>query len=248
MEENNNKKAVEKEEALIKEYKELLIKLHGNEEELKKPDNEEIKKVYMEETQKLFPQIQSSKALVFDSMVVRKVGFILKEKGQGMTANVINFQVEEYAQKMLQKMEVEPEGKTKRKSLVKLGKKVGVKFLRTPNLGYLYGALSSQPLERESVEKETRERKPRVKQTTQLKETNSQNIRKEDMKEEEEETAKVVERVLRALRDNYKMKGKQPLDYFQFIIDPESFSKTIENMFYVSFLVSCSETVSVEFS
>ena len=105
-------------------------------------------------------------------------------------------------------------------------------------LGYLYGALSSQPLERESVEKETKARKPRVKDTTELKETNSQNVRKEDMKEEEEETAKMVERVLRALRDNYKKKGKQPLDYFQFIIDPESFSKTIQNMFHVSFLVS----------
>ena len=237
MEENNNEKAVKREEALIGEYKKLLIKFHENEEVLKKPDNEEIN-VYMEETEKLFPQIKSSKALVFDSKVLKKVGLIMKEKGQGMTANDINFQVEEYAQKLLQKMEVEPEGKTRRKSIVKLGKKVDVKFLRTPNLGYLYGALSSQPLERESVEKEAKARKPRVKDTTQLKETNSQNVRKEDMKEEEEETAKMVERVLRALRDNYKMKGKQPLDYFQFVIDPESFSKTIQNMFHVSFLVS----------
>ena len=88
MEENNNEKAVKREEALIGEYKKLLIKFHENEEVLKKPDNEEIN-VYMEETEKLFPQIKSSKALVFDSKVLKKVGLIMKEKGQGM--DYLNF-------------------------------------------------------------------------------------------------------------------------------------------------------------
>ena len=74
MEENNNEKAVKREEALIGEYKKLLIKFHENEEVLKKPDNEEIN-VYMEETEKLFPQIKSSKALVSKTFLFATRGF-----------------------------------------------------------------------------------------------------------------------------------------------------------------------------
>lgn len=53
-----------------------------------------------------------------------------------------------------------------------------------------------------------------------------------------ERTDKMVEKVMGCLVSQFKKNGRQSVDYFQFIHDPKSFSKTIENMFHVSFLVN----------
>ena len=51
-------------------------------------------------------------------------------------------------------------------------------------------------------------------------------------------TEKMVEKAMGCLVRQFKKSGRQPVDYFQFILDLERFSKTIENMFHVSFLVN----------
>ena len=51
-------------------------------------------------------------------------------------------------------------------------------------------------------------------------------------------TEKMVEKAMGCLVRQFKKNGRQPVDYFQFIHDPKSFSKTIENMIHVSFLVN----------
>lgn len=50
-------------------------------------------------------------------------------------------------------------------------------------------------------------------------------------------TEAMVVSTLRNLHREYSHNGKQPIGYFNFVIDPDCFSTTIENMFYVSFLV-----------
>ena len=43
--------------------------------------------------------------------------------------------------------------------------------------------------------------------------------------------------IKRCLVERYKSLDSSPLDYFEFVIDPSSFSRTVENMFHVSFLI-----------
>ena len=49
--------------------------------------------------------------------------------------------------------------------------------------------------------------------------------------------AKHVEYIMRCLRDEYKANNEKPISFYHFVIDPTSFSNSVENIFYVSFLI-----------
>jgi len=53
----------------------------------------------------------------------------------------------------------------------------------------------------------------------------------------EEVTTREVENVLVILRETYKANNRSPICYFEFVTNPVSFSQTIENVFYTSFLI-----------
>lgn len=55
------------------------------------------------------------------------------------------------------------------------------------------------------------------------------------MEDEEESTTKDVARVLDSLKKECETRGR--VHYFKFLIDPDSFAHTVENMFHFSFLV-----------
>ncbi len=56
-----------------------------------------------------------------------------------------------------------------------------------------------------------------------------------NLEEEEESTTKDVARVLEALKIECEKRGR--VHYFKFLVDPDSFAHTVENMFHFSFLV-----------
>lgn len=49
--------------------------------------------------------------------------------------------------------------------------------------------------------------------------------------------------IKRCLVDRYKSAECSPIDYFEFVIDPASFAKTVENMFHVSFLIKVAHLI-----
>lgn len=53
--------------------------------------------------------------------------------------------------------------------------------------------------------------------------------------EEEETTTRNVLHLLKCLKDTCSDNGE--VHFFKFLVDPQSFSHTVENMFYLSFLV-----------
>ncbi|XP_052497365.1 EP300-interacting inhibitor of differentiation 3 [Budorcas taxicolor] len=62
-------------------------------------------------------------------------------------------------------------------------------------------------------------------------------LRKLDLSGNQEATEKEVERILGLLQTYFRKYPDTPVSYFEFVIDPNSFSRTVENIFYVSFII-----------
>jgi len=52
-----------------------------------------------------------------------------------------------------------------------------------------------------------------------------------------EETSKEIVRLKKCLEDAYKKNKGQPVDFFEFVIHPTLFSRTVENIFHATFLI-----------
>jgi len=62
-------------------------------------------------------------------------------------------------------------------------------------------------------------------------------VKLEKISQSEEVTTREVEKALVTLRDTYKHNDDLPICYFEFVTNPKSFSQTVENVFYTSFLI-----------
>ena len=235
MEKNSNDE-VGDEAVLIRQYRKLLSELDHHEEELKHPANHHITG-YMQEAQQLFPQIKSPKPLSRDAKMTHRMSVIVREQGHQMTSNVKSFKFEEYAARILQKLSMEPGTKMRSRSFVKFGDCVSSNFSRSPAPTFLYGAVPSQPADTEA-EKPARRGRTRESNTA-LRETSTLDINQNRSDPGPQDgTEELVTRAFECLVRQFRRNGRRPLDYFHFVLDPGSFSKTIENMFHVSFLVN----------
>ncbi|CAB4409846.1 unnamed protein product [Rhizophagus irregularis] len=95
---------------------------------------------------------------------------------------------------------------------------------RVPTSDFMLGPLSIETKEREKkIRHSLNKDKNSLKEPEQLKE--------KDIERQENETTRNVKMVFDILGEN------QPINFFEFIINPESFGQTVENLFYLSFLI-----------
>lgn len=114
---------------------------------------------------------------------------------------------------------------------INLGAAVQSFFKNPPTFAFMLGSFSRHPLQK----KERVKRQRLAEDNGKEKRTNVKMVI--DDQEQLETTAHdVSRRILPTLKDLYK-RSKHPLDYFEFVIDPDSFGVTVENMFHVSFLI-----------
>ena len=104
---------------------------------------------------------------------------------------------------------------------------MGVYICHLHNFLSRLGALDLEPLK-----KRKRNYTPRSK-SKQAKATKPKEI--VNLEDEEESTTKDVARVLEALKKECERRGR--VHYFKFLVDPNSFAHTVENMFHFAFLV-----------
>ena len=147
--------------------------------------------------------------------------------------SINEFKAEEFATIFKTKM-MNDDRALSQKKWIKFGKNIRPYFLRSPTLSYMYGALDSvAPPPKERKQRETKARQAtRVKE---LKETQSAVVT--DTQTSANQTDVIVTHVFRCLVKRWKDNKQQPVNYFKFVINPECFGTSVENMFHVSFLV-----------
>ncbi|ORX60218.1 hypothetical protein BCR36DRAFT_408578 [Piromyces finnis] len=106
-----------------------------------------------------------------------------------------------------------------------IGKRAEPYFDKVPKIDNMIGPLSTEQKEKKTVVRHARENKNSVN----LKKP--QELRKEDIQQQENETTKNVVQISRILEKAGRV------NLFEFIINPKSFSQTVENIFYLSFLI-----------
>lgn len=104
--------------------------------------------------------------------------------------------------------------------------------LRAETFHFLFGSFKSEPSAR-------RRRPGRHRKALKLEERGDMptKLRKLDLGTNQEATEKEVERILGLLQTYFLKYPDTPISYFEFVIDPNSFSRTVENIFYVSFII-----------
>jgi non-structural maintenance of chromosomes element 4 len=125
-----------------------------------------------------------------------------------------------------------------RNNILYFGKRVLPYFRIQPRPSFLLGSLDKEVVQKVRKQRETKPRKEKQKldkeaARTQIKELNKENVLEENDKNP---TVSEIERVYTILKKYHKRKGS-PVGLYEFIINPTSFSRSIENMFYLSFLV-----------
>ncbi|XP_012410240.1 EP300-interacting inhibitor of differentiation 3 [Trichechus manatus latirostris] len=102
--------------------------------------------------------------------------------------------------------------------------------LRAETFHFIFGSFKSEPSAP----------KPRQRKRVCSMEENGDmptKLRKMDLNGNQEATEKEVERILGLLQTYFRKYPDSPVSYFEFVVDPHSFSRTVENIFYVSFII-----------
>ncbi|CAL7933382.1 unnamed protein product [Xylocopa violacea] len=217
------------------ERKETLRKIITKTESLGKAVNDktiEELKTYIEETDminaetSLEEKINNQEVVLLDSEMMNISSNVLKHYTRSFKKLVCSYDQTEFAQKLMQHLKQHSNVESEPPDWSLLESDVVRCFKTTAQYSTLLGTLA--PLEKKEIKR---------KKLT-VKEPQAQIKRPENVVavEEEEKGVEHTVRVSKFISRYYKVNQK-PLDFFKFILHPNDFGKTIENILQISFLV-----------
>lgn len=220
-------------EELVMLYRKFSDLVTTHEEVLASPDSEQLLG-HMMEADTLWQRVKKPEEMVRDARLVLDLARLARRQAEAGQVNLLQFGQEEFSRRLVETVTGRggEDVTMSRHHWVKFGVSIKSAFRRSPALTYLYGALDSTApgVVEGKVRKERQGRRVEELVATQeevLASTQSSG----------DQTEERVKQLFTSLVSCWKNKGKTPIDYFAFTMDPNSFGITVENMFHTSFLV-----------
>lgn len=225
------------------QYRELISTVQQNREAMLNSKSNRLTEA-LEEANKLFDGVCRAREAALDAQFLVIASNIGKEKANELHSEMSAFDSTAFAEDLLTFMginrtEVEetddsedvPGGFLPSDAWQTMGEEAPKYFRRAPTFHYMMGSFKSEP----PVPKQRIERQ---KKASRGKAERAMPAQLKEMEESHQEaTEKEVERILRILQTHFENDPNTPISFFDFVIDPNSFAHTVENMFHVSFLI-----------
>ncbi|XP_066535678.1 non-structural maintenance of chromosomes element 4 homolog A [Hoplias malabaricus] len=223
------------------QYRDLINSVQQNREDMLNPANNKLIDV-LEEANKLFVNVRQAREAALDAQLLVLATDLGKEKASQLHAEGSSFDPSAFAEHLLSfmglnRLEEEDDqegclgGYLPPDAWQRLSKRAECCFRTAPTYHYMLGSfLAEPPPPRQRVE---RQRKAPSKEAKRMMPTQ---LKKMD-ESHQEATEKEVERILGFLRGYYTDDPQSPISYFEFVTDPTSFARTVENIFHTSFLI-----------
>ncbi|XP_074640839.1 EP300-interacting inhibitor of differentiation 3-like [Tubulanus polymorphus] len=226
------------------QYRNFIDHLQNNVYDLIKPDSEsDPLNDKLTEVDKLFKdKVKMTREAALDSQAMAMISNLGRQKAQALNTEFVVFQNTEFACKLANfinddnNRNIDETPKIPAENWTKFGQAVQAFFKKSPSFNYMFGSfergevhLPPRKTKQKPPDKETSDRNAVAKQPKML-----QNAEEASTSEA---TTKEVEKILHTLQDIYEENQHKPICYFEFVVNPNSFGQTVENMFYTSFLI-----------
>ncbi|XP_028325403.1 non-structural maintenance of chromosomes element 4 homolog A isoform X2 [Gouania willdenowi] len=225
-------------------YRELICSVQQNREDLLSPQNNHLTEV-LEKANRLFKDVQQTREAVLDSQLLVVTTDLGKEKASQMLSDGTAFDHIVFAENLLSFMglnrleEGEEEqqnggavdGYLPQDAWQRVAQWSQCCFKTAPTFHYMMGSFHTEPPP--PKQKVERQRKAPTKEVKRIMPTQLKKMEES----QHEATEKEVERILGYLKSYHHDDPTSPISYYEFVIDPDSFSRTVENIFHTSFLI-----------
>ncbi|XP_077206099.1 non-structural maintenance of chromosomes element 4 homolog A [Paroedura picta] len=228
---------------LRQQYRNLIADVQQNREMMLSARNDKLTGS-LEEANKLFVGVSRAREAALDSQFLVLASTLGKEKASQLQSDMTVFDPSAFAEDLLSFMglnrldgdecdsdsEQLASGFLPSNAWYTLGEEAKKYFRRAPTFHFMLGAFTADPpVQRPRIERQKKagpdERRAMPKQLKKMEES------------AQEATEKEVERILGYLQTFFKQEPDVPISFLEFVTDPDSFARTVENMFHVSFLI-----------
>ncbi|XP_069139150.1 non-structural maintenance of chromosomes element 4 homolog A-like [Argopecten irradians] len=198
--------------------------------------NPESKKLHeaLDEANTLNKEVRMPREGALDSQTVLLISNLSRQRAEALHTDFVKFEPVEFAEKLITFVGGGEDRQMTPQNWVMLGSAVQKFFKKSPAFHFMGGSF-----ERLIVPKVGNKRVPKVKEKENLQEkaTVPKQLNNFGEAGRNEDTTQEVERLFGLLKKFYRDNDNQPICYFEFVLNPDSFGQTVENIFYASFLV-----------
>jgi hypothetical protein len=201
-----------------------------------------VLKEKIDTTNAIFENVKHPREAALDAQCCSSIAALGKQKVQALATDFCNFSTVEFCEKLITRLGRNlatatdnglPSQTMDRDCWVRLGTASQTFFKRSPPLHFMFGLLNRErrPVAHRQPRNTEQEKLDKLAAASKPKQSSNFGEQKG------ESTTVEVENILKILRLAYKSNKRSPICYFEFVTNPRSFSQTIENVFYTSFLI-----------